>query len=420
MKKIIKNGALLFFLLYSVFIKSEPLTISDYWSEITWSDIPTKEHILFFPGKTTFDWINSSRHKGYLNQHFNERRCNACHKDEEFGLGNYLIKASQDWLPGKVGAINVKVQIAHDDKNLHIRLQWHGQSKKPARLHTLMEYTDGHWRKIPSSPQEEVVSLTWDDGTIPLFNKQGCFLSCHFSKDPNASDTKSGFLGEYANTRDSGHSKQLPSVKGLQDHNELIKLQQNGEFADLWQWRSATSGTTGIMENQWLLDTIYSDFKASPVMLNFNPNTEEPLWMFDNSKNNFFALNKLSIVKQKNNMTLIEGYNTIPYDAKKMQPGNLLPLYVVKKNTASQEQIQRVEATWSQGNYTLVFKKPLSAANKLTDKQFGLEKPYTLSIAIHDDNVNGRAHFVSFPISVSFFKHIDADIQSTYVGTVKD
>ncbi|QSX37711.1 ethylbenzene dehydrogenase-related protein [Shewanella sedimentimangrovi] len=400
--------------------QAEPLTLTDTWSEVNWNDVPVESRTLFFPGKVSFEWLNSSRHPGYQDPFFEQRRCNACHKDEEYGLGNMLVKGSQDSYPGKMGALRLQLQIAHDNSFLHVRARWQGQANKPARLHSLLTLENGQWQPLQfNAPAEEAFSIMWDDGSIPLFSSQGCFLSCHLPQEGKPAKGQGPGLKDYLAAVGAGNNKFLPashSGRGTRakplSETELMQQQAEGQFADVWQWHSATSGVLGIVDDGWLLDSRYQDPGEPSVRLNFNPRTGEPIWMFNPEVQGRSALNKLDLVKQQGLLTLVEGHNTVPFDAAKLPKGALLPQYYVSRQQAHSSEIQRIEASWDKGIYTLAFKRPLSTGDSKTDKSLQAGKVYTFAIAIHDDNAEGRGHFVSFPISVSLTPEVDADIIS--------
>lgn len=401
-------------------VQAEPLTITDTWSEVNWHTVPVVERTLFFPGKVSFEWLNSNRHPGYNDNYYEQRRCNACHKDEEEGLGKMLVNSSQDTYPGKIGFLKLQLQIAHDSRYLHVRARWQGQSNKPARLHNLLKQEDDQWKPIPANTAaEEAFSVMWDDGSVPLFASQGCFLSCHLPQDNKSASTPGVGLIDYLTPLGAGNSKYLPASRHGHTvrskpiaESELTEQQLQGQFADVWHWRSATSGVLGIMDDGWLLDSHYLDPGEPSVRLNFNPRTGLPIWMFNAEVQGTTALNKLDLIKQEGLLTLIEGYNTAPFDAAKIPKGALLPQYYVSKLPSQSSEIQRIEASWDKGLYTLAFKRPLDSGDQETDKTLQTGKIYTFAIAIHDDNSVGRGHFVSFPISISLNPNMEADILS--------
>ncbi len=413
-----------------------PLTLNDNWSPVTWSDIPVHEKQLFYPGKLTFNWVNSSRHKGYANKFFNDRTCGDCHKGEEFGMGNMLVKSSQDWLNGKEGSISVKIQVAHDDQELFIRAQWKSQVKKPARLNKLMQMNNGEWHAFGgpksispnNSVAEDGLSFMIDDGSVPLFAEQACFLSCHTGSDgldPITSEEVSTLsLSQAHPVKPNQLTKYLPATRNSHakwnkpvSQSEMDKLKQEGQFVDLWHWRSASSAPLGFADDQYILDARYQDEGKPSSRLNFDALTGQPKYMFDSVKTGHYALSTLDIKKQNSITTLMEGINTQQFDLDKIKPNQLLPQEYFVAPEGSGADLNRIESSAEDGVYTVVLRRKLDTGNPLDDKIFSADKIYTIGMAIHDNDTANRSHFISFPFTLTLSKKANAEITSSYIGT---
>ncbi len=110
-------------------------------------DKPASSITLFYPGKTNFDWINTS-HPGA--QPFRQgRNCSQCHSGEQAAMGRNL--AGDDRTAFVEAQLDFKVQ----GKQLLVTLRWKG------------------------TPDDSDVALMLDDGSDEEFTRAGCWATCH-------------------------------------------------------------------------------------------------------------------------------------------------------------------------------------------------------------------------------------------------
>jgi Ethylbenzene dehydrogenase len=169
---------------------ADPATID--WARIKSTSVP-----LFFPGQSSYEWLRSDAHKGASRKVESGQSCVSCHdeKDAEKDLGNELVKAGRlepTPVKAKNGFIDLSVQAAYDAKNLYLRYQWKTNNPQAGTEHQYLRFDGKEWKvwgfpKLDKVVQdgkqpaiyEDRMSIMIDDGKVPGFAQQGCWLSCH-------------------------------------------------------------------------------------------------------------------------------------------------------------------------------------------------------------------------------------------------
>lgn len=80
------------------------------------------------------------------------------------------------------------------------------------------------------------------------------------------------------------------------------------------------------------------------------------------------------------------------------QAGDLIPRRALREASGARAGVETYWA-WENGATTVVFKRHLVAQND-SDKTIDLNSGHTMGIALFDDNVSNRSHFISFPFTV--------------------
>jgi hypothetical protein len=173
-----------------------------------WSKIEAAEITLFYPGVSPMEWITGDvridrvRHGGGR-AFVQGDTCVDCHADEAAQMGEKIVtgeKLEPNPVPGKPGAIPVKVQAAHDGDTLYLKFSW----TQPAAANS------------PKTDEANPVKVAFmlDAGKIDMADRSGCWASCHGDSRtmPNAADTKTKYVKDGALS--------------------------TGVFYDLIQWRS--------------------------------------------------------------------------------------------------------------------------------------------------------------------------------------
>ncbi|MGB3660272.1 MAG: ethylbenzene dehydrogenase-related protein, partial [Pseudolabrys sp.] len=278
---------------------------------INWSKIPTKEIRLFYPGLSTYDWLLSPAHAG-AKMVGQGQACLTCHKGSEKTRGEKIVKGGDlepAPIPGKNGTIEVKVQAAHDAEYVYFRFQWKSHLKREGRMHDYVRFDGKQWKWYGHDRNDKAVrageqpalyedrfSIMLDDGKVPLFAQQGCWLTCH----NGMRDTRNQVVGEpvkkhplFADAKyDADIRKYLASTRTddaaswdkTKSKEEIAKLKAEGGFLDLMQWRVNRYAPVGMADDGYVLEYRNFDEGKTPFSWNIDRKTMTPLNMFDATK----------------------------------------------------------------------------------------------------------------------------------------
>jgi hypothetical protein len=395
---------------------------------IDWSKVPTKTLTLFYPAQSTFQWLRGAEHPG-AQMVSNGAACVACHKDAEEKLGAKLVKANKlepTPVDGKNGSVELNVQAAYDAQNAYFRLQWKTKNNVPGDRYPYYRFDGKEW-KAYGKPQlapaarkgeepavyEDRASMMIDDGKVPGFAAQGCWLTCHVGerdtpKQPSADEVRANPL--YKAIKKNDVRKYLPSTrtdalaswdKG-KSLEEIQKIKAEGGFLDLIQWRAHRSNPVGMADDGYVLEFRNFDAGSNPFASNMDASTKQPKFMFDEKKVGAKALSDKALPKAGG--VLVRERNTVAFDPNAgWKEGDLLPQVVVsdKAATGSAADNKNVKGEWKDGTWTVVWVRPMNLKNP-DDKALEEGKAYNFGFAVHDDNITSRGHQVSFPVTVGF------------------
>lgn len=406
-------------------------------ADVNWSQVPTNAVTLFYPGQSTYQWLRSPEHKRADLQTIEGQACVACHKDEERELGELLVKEGRlEPMPveGKNGVIDLGFQVAYDSENAYFRFQWKTLNDYAGTAHPYYRYDGKEWKVFGYPKLDEVVqdgeqpgiyedrmSIIIDDGSVPMFANQGCWLTCHDGERdnpdrPDTADVKANQL--FAHLKKKDVRKYLPSTRTDENASwdmgktpeEIAEIKAAGGFLDLMQWRGHRSNPVGMSDDFYVLEYRNSDAGKNPFGGNKGKN-HQPKYMFDAKK---FGKKSLRIEDIRiMPTTLIRELNAVPFDPNAdWKEGDLIPKYVVSredsKGSAADNNMSKGE--WKDGMWTVVWARKLGLTNP-DDKELKIGKAYDFSFATHDDNITTRGHHVSFPMTVGF--GAKADIEAT-------
>ncbi len=409
-------------------------------ANINWSAAPTKTVTLFYPGQSSYQWLRSSKHKRANKKTAQGEACVSCHEGEEADIGNLTVSGKRlepNPIPGKEGVKDLKVQALHDSEYLYFRFQYKSQLDREGRMHNMIRYDGKEWQwygshrasdKVRSGKQppvyEDRLAIMIDDGSVPMFAEQGCWLTCHDSmRDMPAAPTKTEvkahpYLG--VEMKKSDIRKYLPASRvddaaswdKTKSADEIAALKAAGGFADLMQWRVARSNPVGMADDGYVLQ--YRNFDSGKKMFSWNLDrkTMTPKFMFDSAKTGSVALREADFTDQSKMVAVIKEDNSKPYDPDAgFKEGDILPGRILTANTeGSAGDNDYSKGTWDNGVYTLVFRRKLDTGHPEDDKILKVGGVYTIGLAIHDDNVTTRFHHVSFPLTLGI--GVDADIRA--------
>ena len=395
---------------------------------LNWSSVPAKTVTLFYPGQSTYQWLRSPDHPG-AQMITGGGACLTCHKDTEEKLGNKLVKAHKlepTPVDGKNGVIPLSFQVAYDNENAYFRFQWKTRNPYAGDAHPFVRFDGKEWKpygypKLDAVVQkgeqpgiyEDRLAIMIDDGGVPAFANQGCWLTCHNGERDNpkvatADEVKANPL--YQALKQNDVRKYLPLTrtdamaswdKG-KSPEEIAKIKAAGGFLDLMQWRAHRSNPVGMADDGYVLEYRLSDAGGNPFGSNVDPKTHQPRFMYDEKKVGKKALTADDIRKMPT--ALVREQNAVPFDPNAgWKAGDLIPEYVLNKEGAkgSGADNKQVKGVWKDGVWTVVWARPLNLANP-DDKALKEGKVYNFAFAVHDDNITTRGHHVSFPVTIGF------------------
>ena len=395
---------------------------------VNWKAVPTRTLTLFYPGQSSYQWIRSSAHPG-AQMVLGGGACAACHTGSEAKMGNKLVRANPlepTPVDGKNGTVQLSVQVAYDSENAYFRFQWKTQASEPGDNYPVYRFDGKDWRpygapRLAAAARkgeqpgiyEDRLSMMIDDGKVPNFANQGCWLTCHrgerdMPQQPTTAEVQANEL--YKAIKRNDVRKYLPSTRTDDNASwekgrsvaEIDKIKASGAFLDLIQWRAHRSNPVGMADDGYVLEWRNFDAGTNPFVSNLDGKTRQPRYMYDAKKTGRAALDADTM--RKSPTALIREDNAVPFDPNAgWKEGDMLPQYYLSRPGAagSAADNRNARGTWSNGTWTVVWARPLNLANP-DDKALTEGKVYNFGFAVHDDNVTSRGHFISFPVTVGF------------------
>jgi hypothetical protein len=392
-------------------------------ARIDWSSIPSTKVTLFYPGQSSYEWLRSDRHKGASRQVSRGDACVACHDeaDAEVELGDNLVKSGSlepAAVPGKPGHDDLGVQAAFDDRNAYLRFEWKTANPYPGTEHQYLRF-DGHEWKVHGFPKldkvvregkqpgiyEDRMSIMIDDGKVPGFAKQGCWLTCHDGqRDMPKQFTKEEVEANALLTaiKKTDVRKYLPDSrtdpmdwKTGKSVEEIAKVKAAGGFVDLIQWRAHRSHAVGMADDGYVLEWRLGDAGKDVFNSNADAKTHQPKYMWDEKKVGYKSITMDQL--RKADHFLVREQNAVPFDPNAgWKEGDMVPDYVVSREDAKGSAADNnAIASWKDGKWTVVMIRPLGLTND-DDKTLKSGGVYNIGFAVHDDNITTRGHYVSF------------------------
>ncbi len=408
---------------------------------IDWPKIPEKSITLFYPGQSTYDWLVSPGHAG-AKQVEAGMACLTCHAGSEKTRGEKIVKGGSIEpapIAGKNGSIGVAVQAAHDAEYVYLRFQWKSNLNREGRMHDYVRFDGKEWKWYGHDRNDKAVragtqpalyedrfAIMLDDGKVPLFAQQGCWLTCH----DGMRDTRNQVVGDAvkkhpllgdAGLKQSDIRKYLASTRTdpaaswdkTKSKEEIAKLKSEGAFLDLMQWRVNRSAAVGMADDGYVLEYRNPDEGKDPFSWNVNRTTMTPLYMFDAAKAGAKALRAEDIGNPAKPGAIVKETNAVAFDPNAgWKEGDILPGRLLSRADAKGSAADNDAAygTWKDGTYTLVWRRKLDTGHPADDKIMKVGGKYPVGFAIHDDNVTTRFHHVSFPLMLGI--GVDADIKA--------
>lgn len=408
--------------------------------DVDWSKVPTKTVKLFYPGQSSYHWLRSKKHKRADKQVIKGDSCVSCHEGEEADIGEVIVageKLEPHPVKGKEGAIDLAVQAAHDAENLYFRFHWKTHNPFPGTAHPHWRFDGKEWKQIgwprlhkkvwkdgQPAIYEDRLSMMVDDGSVPKYAEQGCWLTCHdgMRDMPNLAKTADvkahSLLGKVLKKKDV--RKYLPSSRASEDATwdktksaeEIAKIKAAGGFLDLMQWRGHRSNPLGMADDGYVLE--YRLFDAGKKMFskNWDKAKHQPKYMFDEKKVGFKSRTMDKLRDQSAPSSLIAEKNAVPFDPNAgWKTGDMIPEYYLTTGAkGSAADNSDVSGVWKDGAWTVLWTRKLNTGHPEDDKIMKPGGVYTFSFAVHDDNITTRGHHVSWPMKLGI--GAKADIQA--------
>jgi len=403
-------------------------------AKIDWSKVPASTVTLFYPGQSSYEWVRGGTHPGAAVVTTNQA-CIMCHAGKEKAMGDKLVKSGPlepTPVKGKNGSVDLKVQVAYDAKNAYFRYQWKTHGK--AGIEYPYYRFDGNEWKVYGGPRldkavqegkqppiyEDRLTMMLDDGKVPDFAQQGCWLTCHDgSRDMPGVKSKGEVAANplMAAIKKDDVRKYLPATRTEPSDwttgkslEEIAKIKAAGGFVDLIQWRAHRSNPVGMADDGYVLEYRNFDTGKNPFASNLDKDTKQPKFMYDAKKFGAKAMTAKQVGKKES--FLIKGTNAVPFDSQAgWKEGDLLPRYVLSASDASGSAADnKATGNWKNGVWTVVMIRPLGLAND-DDKALKDGGVYHVGFAMHDDNITTRGHHVSFVKTLGI--GAKADIQAT-------
>ena len=371
---------------------------------IDWTKVPATTVTLFYPGQSSYEWLRSDHRKGKGAKAVADgQACVRCHEGDEKAMGAAIVKGGAlepTPVRGKQGHIDLKVQAAYDERNAYLRFQWRTNAARAGSAYPGYRFDGTEWKayggpRLDKAVQEgqqppvyeDRLSLMLDDGKVPGFARQGCWLTCHDgSRDMQRTASRTD--AQAAIKRDDVR-KYLPASRAdpsdwrsVKSAAELAAIKAAGGFADLMQWRAHRSNPVNAADDGYVLEFRNFDSGRNHFASNFDGKAKQPRFMFDPAKKGEF---------------LVKGVNAVPFDAAAgWKAGDFLPAYYLQPaDAAGSAADNKASGTWQAGEWTVLIVRPLGLAND-DDKALREGGVYSVGFAVHDDNITTRGHHVSF------------------------
>jgi len=389
---------------------------------INWDRIPATKVAVFYPGQSSYEWLRSDAHKGANRETSRGDACTSCHDDEteeatqgaKILSGKHPLEPEAVTLKGKPGHIDVAVQAAYDDKNAYLRFQW--KTGNMGTEHPYYRFDGKEWKKYGETLwhksvkegktpalYESRLSVLLDDGKVPGFANQGCWATCHNGMIDMSGEAKKDEIAAIPALKGKSDLRKYISAsrndpmdwKSVKSVEEIAKMKEAGVFLELFQWRGARSHPVGMADDGFVLEYRNSDAGKNMWAGNFDSKTKLPKFMWDDKKTGYKAIGADKLNKGLN--FLDPTVNAVPFDPHAgWKEGDLLPSNTVSRSYAAGSAADNnTMASYKDGVWTLVLIRPLGLANK-DDKPLKAGGVYNVGFAVHDGNVDGRGHHVSY------------------------
>ena len=183
------------------------------------------------------------------------------------------------------------------------------------------------------------MTIMIDDGKVPLFAQQGCWLTCHdgqrdMPKQFTSDEVKANALLSAIKRNDV--RKYLPASrnnpsdwKSGKSVEDIAKVKAAGGYVDLIQWRAHRSHPAGMADDGYVLEWRNFDSGSNMFGGNADAKTHALKFMWDQKKVGYKAITAAQL--RKGDHFLIREQNAVPFDPNAgWKEGDMIPDYVVR------------------------------------------------------------------------------------------
>ena len=343
-------------------------------------------------------------------------------------------------MAGNTASIKVAMQAAFDREYLYLRASW--PARDPGMFHEYAVYNNGKWEtyatnrsnpgvasgKLKASYEDRFTIMLGDGKSVPAFNNQGCWVTCHNDMRYMPDEAKKAdieahpILGAAGMKKDDirkylAESRTAMGPTGgwdkIRSKAEIDALKAKGVLLELWQWRGYRSNPAGAADDGYVLEYRNFDTGANPFFNNWDSAKNQPRFMFDPARNNGRA--GLAETEFRNpKAPVLSENNRVPYDPKYgWKNGDLMAKYGSATAKGSAADNAPVAGTWANGAWTVTWRRKLNTGNN-DDIALKPGERYPIGLAVHDDHATARFHHVSFPLKLTL-GHKDGDINAVEV-----
>lgn len=406
-----------------------------------WSGIPSTEITLFYPGQASYQWLQGAAHKNGAAAVRRGKPCVECHVDEEADIGNRIVSGETlepTPIAGKPGTLQLRVQAAYDEEYFYIKASWPTHLKEAGAFHNYKALKGGKWVTYGSNRTDKEVKagtarVSYEDrfnlmlgdntGNVAGFRERGCWVTCHNSmrdmpNEPTGAQIKAHPILGDAGMKKNDIRKYLSETRSAMDdaggwdkvksREELDALKARGVYLDLWQARAYRSIPVGKADDSHVFQYRNFDAGKKPFDSNWDGAKGQPRFMFDPARNGGrVALTEAQFRDPK--APKLDDTNSVPFDPARVKDGDILPGFILYTRTDGSADDLDASGTWADGRWTMTIRRKLNTAQK-DDVALVPGQSYPIGLAVHDDNVTTRFHYVSFPLTLGL--GAEGDIQA--------
>ena len=238
------------------------MLVSGSAGAVDWSSVPATKLTLFYPGQTSWEFILiPSQHDG-AEKFRGGKDCLECHKGEEPDMGKDMVtgkKHEPDPIPGKAGSLPVDVRTTYDQQRLYFQLSWKDTGFKAPK---------------PQSDKLLHVNLMLGDGTVPSFERGGCWATCHADLKGMPSAAAGKDLTKYL-----ARSRTKVTAEGGDENyksdSELEDMLNKGMFIEYWQAVIADKSAKAVPVDGYILEKRHVNDKP---MVNTEASLKDGTW----------------------------------------------------------------------------------------------------------------------------------------------